>query len=288
MSRKRLPIAVLLLVAVWLVGSGVAVYAMTHRRHANRVETPPPGAAFESLRLSTRDGEQLGAWFRPGEGDRPIVILLHGVGADRSAVLEPARIFGALGCGVLLVTQRGHGDSTGSYCDFGYSARHDLVAVVDWIESRCPHRKIVVWGTSMGAATACFAAEELGPRVHGYFLDCCYADIRTAARNRTRQALPPGVEWLAYESLNLWSPIFLPEIERIAPAKANFTAGVPVTVAAGGLDVKATPAESAAIAERIGPMAKLVVFEKGPHSNLIGSDPARYRAEIAELLERIR
>ena len=115
----------------------------------------------------------------------------------------------------------------------------------------------------MGAATACFAAEELGPRVAGYVLDSCYADIETATRNRTRNSLPPGVEWVAYRSLHLWSPIFLPDCERIAPARAKFPATAAVTVAVGRLDTKATPAESAAIAAGIGPRAKLVVFGKG-------------------------
>jgi uncharacterized protein len=288
MSRKRLAIVALLLAFVWFTGSGVAVYAMTHRRHSVRPEVAPAEPAFESLRLATSDGEQLGAWFRPGAVDRPVVVLLHGVGADRSSLLVPAQFFADHGCGTLLLTQRCHGDSTGSYCDFGYSARHDLVAAVDWIESRHPDRKIVVWGTSMGAATACFAAEELGPRVHGYFLDCCYGDLETATLNRTRQFLPPGLDWLAYRSLHLWTPIFLPDVERIAPAKVRFPERVPVVVAAGSLDFKATPAESAAIAQRIGEEAKLVVFEKGWHSHLIASDRIRYQAEVTELLERVR
>jgi uncharacterized protein len=286
MSRKRLAIGVLIVAIVWFGGAGVAAFAMTHRRHSERVEIAPTEPAFEPLRISTRDGEDLGAWFRSGKPDRPVVILLHGVGANRSAVLEPSRIFTDQGCGTLLVTQRCHGDSTGAYCDFGYSARLDLVSAVDWIESHQPGRRIVVWGTSMGAATACFAAEELGPRVDGYFLDGCYADLETATRNRTRQNLPPGIEWLVYRTLLLWAPIFLPNVDRIAPAKMRFPEGMPVVVAAGGLDVKATPAESAAIAERIGPAAKLVVFEHGSHSHLIESDPPRYRAEVAELLER--
>ncbi|HEX3313612.1 MAG TPA: alpha/beta fold hydrolase [Gemmataceae bacterium] len=291
MSRKRLLIGGLfgaLLAILWFGGAGVAAFAITHRRHSDRFEIAPTEPAFESLRISTRDGEELGAWYRPGDPDRAVVVLLHGVGANRSSVLEPARLFADRGCGTLLLTQRCHGDSTGSYCDFGYSARLDLVAAAGWIESNHPGRKIVVWGTSMGAATACFAAEELGPRVHGYFLDCCYADLETATRNRMHLILPPGIDWLAYRTLHLWSPIFLPNVERIAPAKARFPEGVPVVVAAGGLDRKATPAESAAIAEHIGAMAKLVLFEKGQHSHLIESDLVRYRAEVAEFLDRAR
>jgi uncharacterized protein len=286
MFRKRILLGVLVVAILWFRGAGVATFAMTHRRHSVRIEVPPAEPAFESLRISTCDGEELGAWFRPGDADRPLVILLHGVGGRRFDVLDPARIFADQGCGTLLLSQRCHGDSTGSYCDFGYSSRHDLVAAVDWIEARHPGHPIVVWGTSMGAATACFAAEELGPRVDGYFLDCCFADIETAARNRTRRILPPGIEWLAYETLHLWSPVFLPDADRIAPATARFPVGVPVVVAAGGLDVKASPAESAAIAERIGPSAKLIVFEHGEHSHLLASDPERYRAEIDGLLDR--
>ena len=262
---------------------------MTRRPGGGGDETLPtsgPWANFESLRLTTADGEELGAWFRPGEPDRPVVVILHGIGARRSWMVGPAGFFAESNCGLLLVSLRAHGDSTGGYNDFGYSSRHDLVSAVDWIRSRHPERKVVVWGTSMGAATACFAAEELGSRVDGYFLESCYADLRIATRNRTKMFLPPIVEWAAYQGLTLWAPVFLPELDRIAPVRCRFPADVPFTVAAGGFDVMAKPEESAAITERIGPSAKLVIFETGHHSMLGAADPERYRAEVAELLAR--
>ena len=290
--RKRLVVYGIWLLALWLLSSFVVAYALTRRRGPQSDEPLVEVAwgTLQDVRVSTADGENLGAWWLAGKDDQPIVILLHGLGARRSWSLEPAAFFSEQHCGLLLLTLRGHGDSTGDTVDFGYSSRHDLVAAVDWIEKHHPGRPIVVWGTSLGAATGLFAAGELGPRVAGYWLECAFQDLPTATRNRTRLWLPAGIEWIAYQGLNLMAPLVLPELDQIAPAKAaaEFPKGVSATVAAGALDPLAPPCESCAIAERIGPAAKFVIFEKGPHSTLHRAEPDRYRAEIADLLDRVR
>ncbi len=84
---------------------------------------------------------------------------------------------------------RAHGDSSGEFNDIGYSARLDVVAAVEFLERRRPARPILIHGTSLGAAAATFAAEELGHRVHGYVLECPYRDLRTAVWNRAEKAL---------------------------------------------------------------------------------------------------
>jgi pimeloyl-ACP methyl ester carboxylesterase len=289
--RKRLLTYAIFAIVLWFTSSFVVVFALTRRVGGHGDEPAPsvPWGKFDELHLATRDGQELGAWFLEGNRDQPIVLLLHGIGARRTLVLEQATFFAEERCGLLLISMRGHGDSTGERNDFGYSSRHDVVAAIDWIEKRQPGRRIVVWGTSLGAATALFAAGELGDRVHGYWLECAFQDLPTAARNRTKHFLPMGVEWVAYQGLNMMGPVFLPEMDEIAPVKAAdaFPRKVPSTVAAGALDFLAMPCESCAIAERMGPAARLVIFEKSPHSLLHRAEPARYRAEIRELLGRV-
>jgi pimeloyl-ACP methyl ester carboxylesterase len=290
-ARKRLLTYSIFAIVLWFVSSFVVVFALTRRVGGHGDEPAPtvPWGKFEEIRLTTRDGEELGAWFLEGNRDRPIVLILHGIGARRSWMLEPATFFAEDQCGLLLISMRGHGDSTGERNDFGYSARHDVVAAIEWIEKQHSGRRIVVWGTSLGAATALFAANELGERVHGYWLECAFQDLPTATRNRTKHFLPIGLEWVAYQGLHLMGPVFLPEMDEIAPIKAAeaFPQKVPATVAAGALDCLAMPCESCAIAERMGPAARLVIFEKGPHSLLHRAEPERYRLEIRELLARI-
>lgn len=277
-----------LAVALWLLASYAAAYRLTRRAGPPRAE-PAPALTWglaTPLRLTTSDGQELGAWFVDGRPDRPVVLLLHGNGGSRSACLAQAELAAGAGSPVLMISFRAHGDSTGEVNDFGYSGRHDVIAAVEWLRGRCPGRPVVVWGQSLGAAAALFAAAELGDRVSGYILECPYQDIRTATRNRTRMYLPPVVEYVAYVGFSVVVPAVLPNADEVSPLKA--AARVPpsarVLVLAGSADRRATPAEAAAIAAAAGDRAELVVIEGGDHLRLAASDPVKYREAILGLL----
>jgi alpha-beta hydrolase superfamily lysophospholipase len=216
-----------------------------------------------------------------------VVVLLHGNGGGRTNCLPQAELAAAEGFGSLLVTLRAHSDSTGATNDFGYGARHDVAAAVAWLEARQPGRPILIWGQSLGAAAALFAAPDLGGRVAGYLLECPYRDLRTAVRNRTRYYLPPILDAAAYAGLVTVAPMVLPDLDRIAPiaAAGAIPPTVPVLILAGGADRRALPEEARDLAARIGPNARLRLFPSGDHAQLLEADPAGYRAEVVGFLQ---
>ncbi len=278
--RNRIVLVTALGVGLWLFASWLVVDQLTRRVRQVRPEPVPSvsWATFREVRLSTTDGEELGAWFVTGRADRAPVLLLHGNGATRTDCLDIAEFLVAERYPVLLVTLRAHGDSTGERNDFGYSARHDVIAAVRWLEENCPGRP-VIWGRSLGSAAAIFAAGELDERVGGYILECPYRELRTAVWNRVRSRLFPPLSWIAYTGLTVTAPLVLNDVDRISPLDAAGTIpkNVPVLVLAGENDRSATPAEAAAIGERIGPRAEVIIFEKAGHLGLFRTDPSRYR-----------
>src|SRR5262245_40127638 len=90
-------------VLLWLGSSYGIAYRLTRRPHPRRDEPAPAlaGATVQTFRLATEDGEDLGAWFHPGRPDRPLVVLLHGNGSDRSSCLDQAEALAQDGCSVL-------------------------------------------------------------------------------------------------------------------------------------------------------------------------------------------
>ncbi|HEX3448809.1 MAG TPA: alpha/beta fold hydrolase [Isosphaeraceae bacterium] len=207
---------------LWLTVSFAVAYRLTHRPRPRFEERAPRVAwgTLEDHRIKTRDGEELGAWFLKGDDDLPIVLLLHGNKGSRWNSLTRAEIFASQGWGVLMISLRAHGDSSGDFHDVGLSARRDVVAAVEFLEARRPGRPIVVMGTSLGAATAVFAAEELGQRVKGYILESPYKDLKTAVWNRTDTYLPPALSHAGYLGLRAVGPLFLPNLDEISPLKA--------------------------------------------------------------------
>lgn len=278
-----------IVVVTWLGMSWYVAHKLTQRHRPIFAEPVPTvnWGRFEGLRLQTRDGETLGAWYLPGRVDAPAVLLLHGNGGSRGNVVSRAEVLASRGCAVLMVSLRAHGDSTGDYNDIGYGARLDVVAAAEWLEAHAPGRPIVIQGTSMGAAAAVFASRELGHRVRGYILESPYSDLKTAVWNRVENALPGLIKWVAYRGLIVVSPLVLPHLDMISPVEAilGVPDDVPVLILAGQLDIMARPEEAQALHKQVRAHGDLHLFEGSDHIQMIETDPARYRSAVLGLID---
>ena len=265
----------------WLLASFGVAYRLTRRPRPLFAE-PAPSVAWgplEAHRITTSDGQQLGAWYAEGEDDAPSVLLLHGNRGSRWNCLSRASLLATEGgCPVLLVSLRAHGDSTGRVNDMGYSARRDVVAAVEFLRRRRPGKPVIILGVSLGAAAAIFAADELGGRVRGYILESPYQDLKTAVRHRTEAYLPPVLDRVAYLGLRIAAPVILPEFEAISTVRAidRIPADVPVLILSGSDDPLARPAEAFALHDRVRSHGRVEVFQGGRHNDLFAIDPSRY------------
>jgi pimeloyl-ACP methyl ester carboxylesterase len=277
-SRKRiLAIAFALLVVGWLSSSSVVAWVLTHRVHPRAAEFVPADlqTRVREVRLTTSDGEDIGAWIVAGEVAKPMVILLHGLGGNRTMLLPKLRLLADRGYGVVAVTLRASGDSSGKRNDIGWSARHDVVAAVAYLEKEYPGRKIVIDGASMGAAAAMFAARELAERVQDYVLECPYRDLPTAVRTRLALFLPPVLDRIAWAGLRTVSPIFFPELDDIRPI--DTVEAIPPSariVFPGSLvDDRVRPDELREIRARVQDRSVILFHRTAPHDRLVTADP---------------
>jgi uncharacterized protein len=289
-KRKVLGTLAILALVLWLAVSGVVAWKLTRRLGPPHPE-PPLAFAWghiESHRLATADHQEIGAWLVRGDRQKACVVLLHGIGATRGQMLQVMQWLAEAHYTALTITQRAHGDSTGEVNDCGWGARHDAVAAVEFLRKECPGQPIYLVGRSMGAATAVFAAKDLGTKVSGYLLEQPYKDLSSAVWNRVHHQLPIGLDWLAYAGLRLWAPVFLGvSPNEIAPYEhiKDIPQNVPIVFAAGSADRHAPLSEVTAIYDRVRLHAKLVVFQGAAHVSLDGYDPQLYRKSLFGLLE---
>jgi len=283
----------------WLGSSALVTWRLTHRARGPFEEPLPAWAAsapgrIEEVRLDTRDGERLGAWFLPPSGAvgarapaRAAVVVLHGNSGSRSSMAEIAAWLSDQGLAVLAPSLRAHGDSSGDANDLGFGAREDVRACVDFLEKREPGVPIVVFGSSLGAAAAIYAAPELGPRIAGYALEAPYRDVRSATRHRLRIYLPPVLDRIAYWGLDLWSRAMLaPDVDALAPIDylAAIPATTPIVFLCGTDDRSAPLAEVEEMRARCGGRATLAAFAGATHRELADADPGRFRTVLFDLV----
>jgi uncharacterized protein len=285
-----LPLGVL--VTVWILVSLAVAYRLTRRAQPQFSEPLPTAdwGKFEPHRLETSDGQEIGAWLVVGAEDAPTVLLIHGIGASRSACLSRARMLSTQGYWVLMISLRAHGDSTGEFSDMGYSARHDIIGAVELLERRRPGKPIIIHGLSMGGAAAVFASSELAHRVQGYILESPYRNRKVAGWHRAESALPPLIDQIAYLGLLVVSPLVLPDLVKTSPVEAisGIPTDVPVLILAGGDDPVARPDEARAILDRVRSHGRLVLFEHAGHMNFPDACPDQYQRFVLGFLRGLK
>lgn len=113
------------------------------------------GLEFLDVGLETEDGVEIAAWYVPSRNGAAVVVL-HGAGATRSAVLDEMRVLAAHGYGVLAFDARGHGESGGRAMDFGWFGDRDTFPAIQWLVNRPDvfDDRIALLGLSMGGEEA--------------------------------------------------------------------------------------------------------------------------------------
>jgi fermentation-respiration switch protein FrsA (DUF1100 family) len=122
--------------------------------------TAPADAGFPAAQevwLDSADGERVIAWHVPPRGDSPIALYFHGNGGSLRLRAGRFQRIVAAGAGLVALSYRGYGGSTGKPTEAGLIA--DARAAYDYAAARYPGR-IAVWGESLGTGVAIALAAE--------------------------------------------------------------------------------------------------------------------------------
>jgi fermentation-respiration switch protein FrsA (DUF1100 family) len=160
------------IVLKWLLGialagyvGGVAVLYVIQRdllyRPPQTVRTSPVDAQFpaaEEIVLDTADGEKVIAWHVPPQVGKFVVVFFPGNG-DVLALRAPRlRAIVADGTGLVALSYRGFGGSTGQPTEKGLLL--DAAAAYAFTAARYATDRIVLWGFSLGTGPAVAIAAE--------------------------------------------------------------------------------------------------------------------------------
>ncbi len=269
----------------WLLAGAGATWWLTHPAWYRRASVVNDS---HRITMTTRDGLRLVGTYRGGEGDGACVVVLHGIGGSRGALQDRVAWLVSEGHDVLSVDARGHGESGGGFVMAGWDATLDLIAAVDQLESERPDCPLVVWGYSMGAATALFAARELHPRVAAYVLEAPYARLAPAIESRVRRRLAEPFASLAYLDLWLFGHALPAHFDDINPVESvsSIPPDIPTLFVSGDADVRAPLAGVREMVARR-PESTLLVLRGATHGGAFSSHRMTYAAAVRELISAV-
>ena len=132
--------------------------------------------AFEDVAFQSSDAVPLKGWWVPAREAKGSVVLVHGLNRSRIEMVKKAPFLVREGWNALLFDLRHHGESGGETTTLGLKEKEDVKAAIALARSRSPG-PVVLWGVSLGGATATFAAGD-DPNVGGLVCDSSYRSLR--------------------------------------------------------------------------------------------------------------
>ncbi|MFZ5540293.1 MAG: alpha/beta hydrolase [Pseudomonadota bacterium] len=161
--------------------------------YPDRVQYTRPadyGLAHEDVTLTTADGVRLHGWWLPAPGAAAGTVLhLHGNAANVSNHLPLAAWLPRAGFNVLMLDYRGFGRSEGRPTLDG--VLEDARAALSHLRSRADvdASKLIVFGQSLGGATALRLLAEDAAGVRLAVIDSAFASHRGIARDAALQSI---------------------------------------------------------------------------------------------------
>jgi uncharacterized protein len=264
----------LIAVVAWVLGSTLV-------EPQNHVVSLPAGIDAQIVTIPG-PGHAIAGWWVDRGGESPVVLLLHGVRADRSSMVSRGQLLVRHGLSVLLIDLQAEGETPGEAITLGYRESRDVVAARDWIRSQAPGRRIGVIGESMGGASVLLAPQPSG--FDAVVLEAVYPRIGRAVENRIRMWLGPLAPVLTPLLLVQLQPRLHISESDLQPIRSIGRLGAPVLVVAGSKDEHTTLVESQELFAAASTPKSLWVVEGARHQDFLRYDPDGYQAHVVGFL----
>jgi uncharacterized protein len=266
--------ALLLAVASWMVGSKL-IEPQSHTVNL------PRGFSAKDVSIAGA-GHAIAGWWVDGGEASPIVLLVHGLGADRSSMVARAQLLKQHGFSVLLIDLQAEGETRGEAITMGYLESLDVVVARDWIRRTAPGRKIGAIGSSLGGASILLAPQPVG--FDAVVLESVYPKIGRAVENRVRMQLGNLAPLLTPLLLIQLEPRLHISESDLEPIRWIAELGAPVLIAAGSKDQHTTLQESQELFDAAIAPKSLWIVEGAAHEDLLAYDPKGYEEHVLGFL----
>lgn len=265
------------LTASWLVGGALCA-------SANHPVALPVNLKVEPVTFPSKSGATISGWLVENQTNRAVVILQHGVRADKSTLVERAQFLSQAGYAVLLFDFQAHGESRGDKITFGFLESRDSQAAVEYVKKRFPGKPIGVIGESLGGAAALLAKPPLD--VQALVLESVYPTIVDATKDR--------LEWVLGRPARLLSPLLTCQFglrlgispDELRPIDQVAKIKVPKLFLAGTKDPRTKISEAREMFARAAEPKFFFPVEGAAHQDLYRFLGKRYESLILDFLNK--
>lgn len=255
-------------------------------RPVNETTPDEDGMPFEVQFTTTTDGFRLELWDIPLDSARGTVVMFHGYGGQKAAMLPDARLFRELGLNVVMADFRGSGGSDGDLTTIGVREAYDVQSTVAWAAERYPALPTVLFGVSMGAAAILRAARHHGLQPEALIMHCPFDRLLTTVTHRFEELGAPPFP--AAQLLTFWGgrQLGFNGFDH-NPADDARAVECPTLLLHASADPRVSVAEAHNVFDAIQGEKEIHIFDGLTHESYILARPDEYRSVVEAWIEKL-
>ena len=239
-----------------------------------------------TISLKAEDGLKLESWYAKADSNaKGTIVMFHGHASSKSAIIKEAETFHQLGWNVFMTDFRAHGNSEGDVCTIGANEAKDVKAAYDYIQQK-GEKRIVLWGISLGAATASKAVADYNLKPYKVILEMPFASLLDGVKGRLRtmhlpeQPMSTLLGFWGGTEQGFWAFDIKPETYV---TKIN----CPVLLQWGIHDLRVTETETNAIYKNLASHNKLMIkYVQSGHESLCKKETTKWVQTVGDFLSK--
>ncbi len=238
----------------------------------------------KTVLIPTRNNKyKLECWYDKIENPKGTIILFHGYGGCKSSYELEADYFRQIGYSTLLVDFVGHGGSDGKEISLGYHEADDVKAVFDYVKRNYQTENVILYGSSMGAASILRAISVYDLKANKLILECPFATMKQTVKGRFEVMGVPSTglaEWLMFWGglqHGFWAFAHNPE-------KYSKKVTISTLLMGGKDDARVKNWEISKIYENLNSKKKELVWINAGHESYIMAEPTVWKKAILDFL----
>jgi len=285
--------------SVLCLGAACEVFCQSTLHIPRRIPSVPilslPGEdpTWRTVMIPARDHAHLEAsWVTPREpGSTKCVLMVHGIGFNRSAMKNFIPLFTSHGYKILIPDDRSHGNSGGDLVTYGLLEKYDAIDWAHWMRSEgC--QTIYGLGQSLGAAIL-IQASAVEPVFRAIVAECPYSDLRAAGEYRVQQMALGLPEWVAsplskvmVESAFEYARVrFGVDLRQVSPLADIARTQTPILLIHGLEDTRMPYSNSELLAKANG-RTELWLVPGARHVNASATHPVEFNRRVLDWFSR--
>ena len=209
--------------------------------------------------------------------DQATVILVHGFSSQGLAMAVFAKqYYEDFNYNLLLIDLSGHGQSTGTYIQYGYGEKELINAWVNTLKEDGYKDQFYLHGVSMGAATLLFSQSTvLDSSIKGMICDAPYTDMLPIFKRQVKKIFKLSDAFIL-PGLNLWMKLYLGFTANDLSLQKHLKQLSHPTLIIHGLKDLFVPYQQSINLKAQFPSIQLELFEHSEHVTSLRDETKRY------------